>query len=107
MANYLLFLLSMVKIRLKRMGKRKQPYYRIVVTDSRRSRDGKYIESVGHYNPRNKNLVVNKERVRYWLSVGAKTSNTAERLLKRYLSSTDNESVDALSTQSVASGKSE
>jgi small subunit ribosomal protein S16 len=76
----------MVKIRLKRMGKRNQPYYRIVVIDSRRSRDGKYIESVGHYNPRDKNLIINKERVEYWLSKGAKPSNTAGRLWKRHLS---------------------
>ena len=76
----------MVKIRLKRMGKRKQPYYRLVVIDSRRSRDGKYIESVGHYNPRDKKLIIHKERVEYWLSKGAQPSNTAERLWKRYLS---------------------
>lgn len=105
----------MVKIRLKRMGKRKQPYYRIVVTDSRRSRDGKYIESVGHYNPRNKNLIINKERVDYWLAKGAQTSNTADRLWKRYLSknlslassSVSNETEETHSTQSVASGKNE
>jgi len=73
------------------MGKRKQPYYRIVVTDSRRSRDGKYIESVGHYNPRDKKLIINKERVEYWLSKGAQPSNTAGRLWKRYLTSVSSE----------------
>ncbi len=105
----------MVKIRLKRMGKRKQPYYRIVVIDSRRSRDGKYIESVGHYNPRDKKLIVNKERVEYWLSKGAQASNTAGRLWRRYLSkdvgpatlSVSGETVKTDSAESVTSGKNE
>ncbi|MEO0114657.1 MAG: 30S ribosomal protein S16 [candidate division WOR-3 bacterium] len=107
----------MVKIRLKRIGKRKQPYYRIVVTDSRRSRDGKYIESVGHYNPRNKNLIFNKERVEYWLSQGAQASNTAERLWKRYLNqnisttslsvSDNDKTVKTDSAESVANRKNE
>jgi small subunit ribosomal protein S16 len=107
----------MVKIRLKRMGKRKQPYYRIVVIDSRRSRDGKYIESVGHYNPRDKKLIINKERVEYWLSKGAQASNTAGRLWKRYLSkdvspttlsvSIENNKTENTETESASSGKTE
>ena len=60
----------MVKIRLKRIGQRNRPYYRIVVTESQRSRDGKYLESLGHYNPRDKALVVDKERADHWLSKG-------------------------------------
>ncbi len=99
----------MVKIRLKRMGKRKQPYYRIVVIDSRRSRDGKYIESVGHYNPRDKKLIVNKERVEYWLSKGAQPSNTASRLWKRHLTSVSSDAImpENTETESAAGGKNE
>jgi len=74
----------MVRIRLKRIGQRSRPHYRIVVTESTRSRDGKYIESLGHYNPRDKALVVNKERADYWLAKGAQPSDTAGRLLRRY-----------------------
>ena len=74
----------MVKIRLKRIGQRNRPSYRIVVTDSQRSRDGKYIESLGHYNPRDKALVLDKERADYWLAKGAQASDTAGRLLRRY-----------------------
>jgi small subunit ribosomal protein S16 len=74
----------MVRIRLKRIGQRNRPSYRIVVQDSQRSRDGKYIESLGHYNPRDKKLVLNKERADHWLSKGAQPSDTAGRLLRRY-----------------------
>jgi small subunit ribosomal protein S16 len=74
----------MVKIRLKRIGQRNRPTYRIVVQDSQRSRDGKYIESLGHYNPRDKSLVLDKERADHWLSKGAQPSDTAGRLLRRY-----------------------
>lgn len=73
----------MVKIRLKRTGQRGRPHYRIVVIDSRRARDGKYIEALGHYNPRDKALVLNQERADYWLSKGAQTTDTAGRLLRR------------------------
>ena len=74
----------MVRIRLKRIGQRNKPSYRIVVIDSQRSRDGKYIESLGHYNPRDKSLVLDKERADHWLSKGAQPSDTAGRLLRRY-----------------------
>ena len=74
----------MVKIRLKRMGMRHRPTYRIVVTDSQRSRDGKYIESLGHYDPRTKKLSVDLERARYWQSVGAQSTETAGKLIKRF-----------------------
>jgi small subunit ribosomal protein S16 len=74
----------MVRIRLKRIGQRSRPHYRIVVTEGTRSRDGKYIESLGHYNPRDKALVVDKERADLWLARGAQPSATAGRLLRRY-----------------------
>ena len=75
----------MVTIRLRRTGKKKQPNYRLVVTDSRSPRDGRFIEVVGHYAPvrQPKVLEVKAERVRYWLGVGAQPSDTVVTLLKR------------------------
>ncbi len=75
----------MVKIRLRRTGKTKQPNYRVVVADSRSPRDGKFIEIIGHYNPirQPKVLEVKADRARYWLSVGAQPSDTVSRLLKQ------------------------
>ncbi|MBN1352320.1 30S ribosomal protein S16 [candidate division KSB1 bacterium] len=72
-----------VKLRLKRMGKKKQPFYRIVAIDSRTSRDGKYIEKVGHYDPmRNPaEIQVNEEKALYWLKQGAIPSDTVKSLL--------------------------
>jgi small subunit ribosomal protein S16 len=73
----------MVKIRLRRMGAKKQPTYRFVVTDARSPRDGRFIEIVGHYNPRTepKTVVVNDERIKEWLSKGAQPSDPVRRLL--------------------------
>ncbi|GIV97241.1 MAG: 30S ribosomal protein S16 [Herpetosiphonaceae bacterium] len=75
----------MVRIRLRRMGAKKKPAYRLVVADARSPRDGKFIETVGHYNPisQPKQLVIKEDRVRYWLSVGAQPSDTVVRLLKQ------------------------
>lgn len=78
----------MVKIRLKRVGRRNVPLYRIVAADSRRSRDGKYLEAVGYYNPKSKQLSLNKERVDYWLSKGAQATNTTKRLITRHTKQT-------------------
>ncbi|MGD8925922.1 MAG: 30S ribosomal protein S16 [Thioalkalispiraceae bacterium] len=76
----------MVTIRLARGGAKKKPFYSIVVTDSRRRRDSGYIERVGYFNPMAKGqevrLNVDKDRVEYWLSQGAKTSERVEKLLK-------------------------
>ena len=75
----------MVTIRLARGGAKKKPFYSIVVTDSRRRRDSGYIERVGFFNPMAKGqevrLNVNDERVKYWLSQGAKTSDRVAKLL--------------------------
>lgn len=73
----------MVKIRLRRMGAKKQPTYRFVVADSRSPRDGRFIEIVGHYNPRTepKTVVVNADKVKEWLAKGAQPSETVRRLL--------------------------
>jgi small subunit ribosomal protein S16 len=72
----------MVKIRLRRMGAKKQPTYRFVVADSRSPRDGKFIEILGHYNPRTepKTLEVDEIKAREWLSKGAQPSLTVQRL---------------------------
>ncbi|MBX3311546.1 MAG: 30S ribosomal protein S16 [Microbacteriaceae bacterium] len=73
-----------VKIRLKRLGKIRAPYYRIVVADSRTKRDGRVIEEIGKYHPtENPSLIeVNSERAQYWLSVGAQPTEQVEALLK-------------------------
>ena len=75
----------MVKIRLKRMGMKKEPFYRIVVTDSRNARDGRAIEELGYYNPVSEpaQLKINEERAKYWLSVGAQPTDTTRGLLKK------------------------
>jgi small subunit ribosomal protein S16 len=67
------------------MGKKKQPFYRIVAIDSRVARDGKYLDNIGTYNPRMEPAAVhlNSERVVYWLSRGAKPSDTVRSLLRR------------------------
>ena len=73
-----------VKIRLKRMGKIRAPFYRIVVADSRTKRDGRVIEEIGKYHPtENPSFIeVNSERAQYWLSVGAQPTEQVEALLK-------------------------
>jgi len=72
----------MTTIRLTRMGRKKMPFYRIVVTDSRKRRDGGWIESIGHYNPMIKedNLTVDMERMDYWISVGAQMSDRVKKI---------------------------
>ena len=74
----------MVKIRLRRMGLRSRPTYRVIAIDSRRARDGKYLESVGNYDPRTKQLDLDMDRVNHWLSHGATPSDTVDRLIRRY-----------------------
>ena len=73
-----------VKIRLKRLGKKKQPFYRIVVADSRAPRDGRSIEKIGHYNPITDpaELVINEERLFHWMDEGAQPSDTVFSLLR-------------------------
>jgi small subunit ribosomal protein S16 len=74
----------MVRIRLMRVGKRKQPSYRVVVADSRSPRDGRIIEAIGHYQPRQEPSVVeiDSERALHWLGRGAQPSDTVRRLLQ-------------------------
>ena len=73
-----------VKIRLKRFGKMRAPYYRIVVADSRTKRDGRVIEEIGKYHPTEEPsfIEVNSERAQYWLSVGAQPTEQVAALLK-------------------------
>ncbi len=75
----------MLRIRLRRTGKKKQPHYRVVVADQRAPRDGDFIEVIGHYNPRTNpsTVVLNEERVKHWLSVGAQPSETVHRVLHK------------------------
>lgn len=73
-----------VKIRLRRMGAKKSPFYRIVVADSRSPRDGKFIEEIGYYNPLTepKKVVVDSEKVNKWIKNGAKPTDTVDRLFR-------------------------
>jgi small subunit ribosomal protein S16 len=73
-----------VKIRLKRMGKIRAPYYRVVVVDSRKKRDGRVIEEIGKYHPKEEPSVIDvtSDRAQYWLGVGAQPSEAVEALLK-------------------------
>ena len=73
-----------VKIRLKRMGKIRQPYYRVVVVDARKKRDGKVIEEIGKYHPKEEPsfIDVTSDRAQYWLGVGAQPSEAVEAILK-------------------------
>jgi small subunit ribosomal protein S16 len=72
----------MTTIRMTRMGRKKKPFYRIVVTDSRKRRDGGWIEVIGNYNPVsvNKEFNIDRERLDYWVGVGAQMSPTVKRL---------------------------
>lgn len=76
----------MVTIRLSRGGAKKRPFYHVVVTDSRSKRDGRYIERVGFFNPiasgRDERLRLDEERVEYWLSKGAQTTQRVSSLIK-------------------------
>ncbi|MFA0888615.1 MAG: 30S ribosomal protein S16 [Synergistales bacterium] len=74
-----------VKIRLARHGRKKAPFYRLVVADSRAPRDGRFIEMIGHYNPLSDPAEINvdEERALYWLQVGAQASDTARMILKK------------------------
>ena len=77
--------LFVIMLRLRRMGAKKRPFYRIVAAEHSSPRDGRFIEILGYYNPLTDPVTVNvnEERARHWLSVGAKPSGTVERLLKQ------------------------
>ncbi|HKS39535.1 MAG TPA: 30S ribosomal protein S16 [Blastocatellia bacterium] len=75
----------LLSIRLTRMGAKKKPFYRIIVTEKRSKRDGRFVESVGYYNPcRNPaDIKINRERINYWIERGAQPSDTVRSLIKR------------------------
>ena len=75
----------MVKLRLTRMGKKKEPFYRIVATDSRKARDGEYIECVGYYDPTKQpaKVEIKPELAKAWLDKGAQPTETVKSLLKK------------------------
>ena len=75
----------MLSIRLRRAGTTKKPHYRVVVADSRAWRDGRFVEVLGHYDPRQNPAVVkiDGERARYWIGKGARPSDTVKSLLAR------------------------
>ena len=75
----------MVKIRLRRMGAKKAPFYRVVVADSRYPRDGRFIEEIGTYDPRQEPAAINidVERAQAWLKTGAQPTDTVRDLLKK------------------------
>lgn len=77
----------MVKIRLKRMGRRHRPFYRISAMEGRNPRDGRVLEELGYYDPiapeEEKQIKINPERIRYWLDKGAATSETVKDILRK------------------------
>ena len=75
-----------VRIRLQRFGSKKRPYYRIVSTDGRNKRDGRYIEQIGTYDPMRSphRVTLKQDRYDYWVSVGAQPSDTVRSLYKRF-----------------------
>ncbi len=95
----------MVKIRLRSMGARHRRTYRFVAIESRNAREGRYLESLGHYDPRTKELAVDLERTDHWLKQGARLSNTAAKLVDRYrkqLAAPGKESVAELAADAAA-----
>jgi len=77
----------MLAIRLRRVGSKKKPYYRVVVTEARTARESSFVENVGTYNPRSKpaQVSIDKARVEHWLSHGAQPSSSVRTLLARHL----------------------
>lgn len=75
----------MVKIRLKRMGANKKPFYRVVVADSRAPRDGKFIEEIGYYNPMTDpaDIKIDEEKAQKWLGTGAQPTDTVKKLFHK------------------------
>ena len=85
----------MLRIRLRRTGSKNQPSYRIVVADSRKPRDGRFVENLGHYNPRfdPPEMVMDTEKAQKWISQGAQPSDAVKRIIEK-VSSRNEESTD-------------
>ena len=75
----------MVKIRLRRMGAKKAPFYRVVVADSRYPRDGRFIEEIGYYNPQTEpaEIKIDADKAKAWIAKGAQPTDTVKSLLKK------------------------
>lgn len=75
----------MLRIRLTRMGAKKKPFYRVVVSEQRQNRDGSFVEILGHYNPKTNppDVELKMDRVKHWLDCGAQPSETVNSLLKK------------------------
>ena len=78
----------MLAIRMTRVGSKKKPYFRVVVTEARTSRESDFVENLGTYNPRSKpaQVDINKERIEHWLKKGARPSDSVRTLLSKHLS---------------------
>jgi small subunit ribosomal protein S16 len=89
-------------MRLRRVGARHQPSYRIVVADSRAARDGAFVDQIGHYNPRTDppTVVIDREKAQKWISQGAQPSEAVERML-RNLEAADGEAAEAQVPEAV------
>ncbi len=72
-----------VKMRLTRTGAKKAPTYRVIVADSRSPRDGRFIEELGHFNPRTDEVVIDAEKAKKWIATGAQPTDTVRALLKK------------------------
>ena len=72
-----------VKMRLRRMGAKKAPTYRVIVADSRSPRDGRFIEEIGYFNPRSDELKIDADKAKVWLKNGAQPTDTVKALLKK------------------------
>lgn len=88
-----------VRIRLKRLGRRHRPFYRVTAVDRKKPRDGRVLEELGYYDPLNadpaKQMSLNSERIAYWMSVGAQPSETVRGLIKRSGSAETNQSASS------------
>nr|YP_009395057.1 ribosomal protein S16 [Polysiphonia stricta]ARW63619.1 ribosomal protein S16 [Polysiphonia stricta] len=73
----------MLKIRLKKLGRKKKPFYRIIVIDSRKKRDGKAIEEIGFYNPMNKQYQIHLEKLQEYVAYGAQLTKTVQNLVNK------------------------
>ncbi len=96
----------MLAIRLSRTGSKKRPYFRLVVFDSRKARDSRSVEILGHYHPRSRPAVleVNQERIAYWLKAGARPSDTVRTLLAGHVTGPVRRPVAAPAVTDAATG---
>jgi small subunit ribosomal protein S16 len=94
----------MLSIRMTRMGSKKKPYFRLVVSEGRSALQSRFVESLGTYNPRTKpaKVEINRERVQYWLTKGAKPSDSVRTLLARHLTRDLSAAVEPASAEASA-----